>query len=153
MVAGLGLVGMGYAGIAGQDGTTRSEDGAITEEGELGAFRIRLGDCIEGALDGPVESVQGVPCDSPHLLETYHAFNLPDGDYPGDESVGNMADDGCYGAFEPFVGLSYEESIYGFSTLTPTRESWDGVDDREVLCLIGNYDGTQKVGSARQTGQ
>ncbi|MDH4279326.1 MAG: septum formation family protein [Acidimicrobiia bacterium] len=151
VVAGLGLVGMGYAGLAGQDETTRSDDGAIMEEGELGAFRIRLGDCIEGAFDGEVESVQGVPCDGPHMLEAYHAFNLPEGSYPGDLTVGELADDGCYAAFEPWVGMSYEESVYGFSSLTPTEGSWNGVDDREVLCFVGNYDDTPKTGTAYQT--
>ena len=151
-MAGLGLVGLGYAGIGGQDATTRSEDGAITAEGELGAFRIRLGDCVEGVFSGPVESVQGVPCDGPHMLETYHAFNLAGDDYPGDDVVSELADDGCYAAFEPFVGLSYEESIYGISSLTPTSGSWDELGDREVLCFIGHYDNTTKVGSARQTG-
>lgn len=150
-MAGLGLVGVGYAGLGGQDDTTRSDGGAIMAEGELGAFRIRIGDCTGDVFDGPVESVQGVPCDGPHMLETYHAFNLADGSYPGDEAVSDLADDGCHAAFEPFVGLSYEESIYGISSLTPTDESWNQLDDREVLCFVGNYDDTVKVGTAHQT--
>ena len=153
-VAGLGLVGAGYAGLAGEDNTTRDDAGAIVEEGELGAFRIRVGDCIGGQLGDEVESVDGVPCTGPHQFEVYYAFNLPngDGDYPGDQSVAEQAEQGCYAAFQPFVGQTYEDSIYGFNTLTPTRGSWDGLDDREVLCMIGNYDGTAKTGSARGTG-
>ncbi|MCP3987467.1 MAG: hypothetical protein GY724_00195 [Actinomycetia bacterium] len=150
-VAGLGLVGVGYAGLGGEDNTTRDDAGSIVEEGELGAFRIRVGDCIGGALGDEVESVDGVPCDGPHEFEVYYAFNLPEGDgnYPGDYSVEEAASDGCYEAFEPFVGVVYEASIYGFNTLTPTEGSWDGLDDREVLCMLGNYDGTLKTGTAR----
>jgi hypothetical protein len=153
-VAGLGLVGLGYAGVGGQDDTTRDDSGAIVEEGELGAFRIRIGDCIGGDLADQVESVEGVPCDGPHQLEVYYAFNLPEGDgtFPGDLAVAEQAEEGCFNAFEPFVGLNYAESIYDFTTLTPTQGSWDGLDDREVLCMIGNYDGTQKTGTARNTG-
>jgi hypothetical protein len=152
-VAGLGVVGLGYAGIAGQDNTTRDESGAIISEGEVGAFRIQLGDCLNGLSGGLVESVEGVPCSEPHSEEVYHAFNLDEGDgtFPGDEVVGTAADEGCYAAFEPFVGTTFEESEYGFSSLTPSEESWDELDDREVLCLIANYDGTPKTGSAEGT--
>ena len=38
------------------------------------------------------------------------------------------------------IGLDYETSIYGISHVTPTQLSWEDVDDREVLCLIGNYE-------------
>lgn len=153
-VAGLGLVGVGLAGIAGQDDTTRDEAGAIVEAGDLGAFRIRIGDCIGGGIDDLVETVDGVPCDQPHEYEIYYAFNLPegDGDFPGETEVEDQSNEGCFGAFESFVGLPYEDSIYGFNVLTPTEGSWDEVDDREVLCLIGNYDGSMKSGSARDTG-
>ena len=151
VAAGLGLVGAGYAGLGGEDNTTRDDSGAIVEEGELGAFRIRVGDCIGGGIDGEVESVDGVPCDGPHELEVYFAFNLPEGDgaYPGDTVVEDLANDGCLDAFQPFVGETYEASIYGFTTLTPTKNSWDGLDDREVLCMLGNYDGTLKTGTAK----
>lgn len=151
-VVGLGLVGAGYTGLGGQDETTRNDDGSITESGEVGAFRIQLGDCINGAMTGLVESVEGVPCSTPHDAEVYHAFLLPDGVYPGDASVGESASNGCYNAFEPFVGHEYATSIYDISSLSPTQESWDGLRDREVLCLMVNYDGTKKTGSARGTG-
>lgn len=150
-VAGLGLVGVGYAGLGGQDNTTRDESGAIVDGGELGAFRIQTGDCLGEVGDGEVESVEGIPCDQPHQFEVYFAFNLDDGDFPGDASVAEQGEQRCYSVFASFVGLSYEESVYGFTTLLPTEASWDELDDREVLCLLGNYDGTPKTGSARGT--
>ncbi|MGF1595313.1 MAG: septum formation family protein [Acidimicrobiales bacterium] len=149
--AGLGLVGLGYTGLAGQDDTTRDDSGAIVEEGELGAFRIRLGDCLVGLDGDAVESTRGVPCDQPHEFEVYFAFNLPDGDFPGDTAAGDHGNQRCYDVFSAFVGVSYEESIYGYTSLVPSQESWEQVDDREVLCLVGNYDGTRKTGSAEGT--
>lgn len=150
-VAGLGLVGVGYAGLGGQDNTTRDEAGAIVDGGELGAFRIRTGDCLGDIAEGEFESVAGIPCDQPHQFEVYFAFNLPNGDFPGDAEVARQGEERCYNVFFPFVGLAYEESVYGFTTLLPTEDSWEGLDDREVLCLIGNYDGTVKTGSAKGT--
>jgi hypothetical protein len=150
-VAGLGLVGLGYAGLGGQDASTRDDNGAIVEAGEVGAFRIRLGDCLNGATMGLVESMEGVPCTSPHDVEVYYAFNLPDGAYAGDDATGDAAAEGCFTAFAGFVGHDYATSIYDFTTLSPSAESWDQLDDREVLCLLSNYDGTKKTGSGRNT--
>lgn len=154
-VAGLGLVGAGYAGLAGEDNTTRADDGAIIGEGEIGAFRIRLGDCLEATPAGEVETATGVPCSQPHADEVYHAFIVAesDGQWPGQAAIDQQADDGCLAAFEPFVGTAYEDSVYGIGYFTPTEGSWTELDDREILCLINNYDGSVKTGSARNTAQ
>ncbi len=151
-VAGLGLVGLGYTGLGGQDATTRDDDGAIVASGEVGAFRIQLGDCLNGTTTGLIESMDGVPCSSPHDVEVYYAFNLPDnGPYPGDDATGEAAGEGCFTAFSGFVGHDYATSVYDFTTLSPSAESWDELDDREVLCLLSNYDGTKKTGSGQNT--
>lgn len=151
-MVGLGLVGAGYTGLGGEDNTTRNDNGDIVEAGEIGAFRIQLGDCLNGTATGLVESMEGVPCSMPHDVEVYHAFLLPGGVFPGATAVSEAASEGCYNAFEPFVGHEYETSIYDISSLYPTLESWNQLDDREVLCLMDNYDRTKKTGSARNTG-
>lgn len=150
VLAALGLLGAGCASTGDDDATTRDESGEIVGEGEIGAFRIKVGDCL-GAIDGgsQIETAQGVPCTGEHQYEVYHSFDIPDGDFPGDSAVSTSAQDGCLAEFETFVGIAYEESIYGFTSLLPTEESWDRLDDREVLCLIGNFDGTPKSGSAQ----
>jgi len=154
VVAGVGLVGAGYAGLGGQDDSTRDEAGQIVEGGEVGAFRIRLGDCFNSGAIDEIESVQGVPCSSPHDGEVYLAFLLPEGDgsYPGDPVISDSATEGCYDAFEPFVGAEYETSALDFWSIQPTAGSWDALDDREVLCVLSNYDGTKKTGTGRDAG-
>lgn len=149
--AGLGLVGAGYAGLglAGEDNTVRDEAGQVVEAGELGAFRVRVFDCINGSMEGLVESVEGVPCEGPHQLEVYHASNLALAEYPGEDAMVEAGEQRCLEAFEPFVGIAYEESVYGFSVLYPSEQSWEELDDREVLCMLGNVDGTPKTGSAK----
>lgn len=153
VVAGLGLVGVGYTGLGGQDDTTRTEAGEIVAGGDLGAFRIRLGDCFQDSGLSAIETVDAVPCSSPHMFEVFAAFNLSGESFPGTERIGQQADDGCYSRFEAFVGIEYEVSKYGLSSITPTAGSWQELDDREVLCLISNYDGSMKIGSARGTGE
>ena len=150
-MAGLGLVGAGYAGIGGLD-VDRDESGAIAEAGELGAFRIRVGDCVNNVSGSSVESVEGVPCDQPHEAEAYHAFNLPEGDgsFPGQDVVGTAADQGCYDAFQPFVGIAYESSVLEIYSLVPSSGSWSDptLNDREVLCFVIDPNSTPLVGTA-----
>ena len=152
-VAGLGLVGAGLTGLAFDDNSVRDETGEITEGGEVGAFRVRLGDCMVDPGEGMIESVEAVPCADPHDLEIYHAFNLvgSSADYPSDMDM--QADNGCYNAFEPFVGKSYESSVYDYMIITPTEQSWKELDDREVLCALTSYDGQATFGSGQGTAQ
>ena len=148
-VAGAGLVGAGLTGLAFDDDTVRDEAGQITEGGEVGAFRIRLGDCMVDPGEGTIESVEAVPCSDPHDLEIYHAFNAVGTDFPADMDM--QADLGCYNAFEPFVGETYERSMYDYMIITPTPESWAELDDREVLCALTSYDGQATFGSGEGT--
>src|SRR5262245_16433271 len=137
--AGLGLVGVGYAGLAGQDDTKRDASGAVVEGGELGAFRIRVGDCFNDVAQGAFESVTAIPCSEPHVYEVYAAFFVngdSDAPYPGDTTLASDADSGCVDRFEGFVGTSFERSIYDGQSITPTRESWEQLDDREILCVL-----------------
>jgi hypothetical protein len=140
-VATLGLVGAGYL-VAGCSEESRDETGAIDEAGELDAFSIKVGDCVDNVVTDSasteVESVGGVPCAQPHQAEAYHAFDLPEGDgtFPGDAAVGEQADAGCIAAFQGFVGLAYEQSALDYTWLVPTLASWDERDDREVLCFV-----------------
>ena len=153
--AGLGLVGVNYAGLAGQDDSTRDETGAVIEDGEVGAFRIRLGDCLAELTARELESVQAVPCDQPHASEVFAAFNLPGDDgaaFPGDAAIETAYVEGCLEVFEPFVGRDFVTSQYDVSAITPTEESWVEFDDREVLCVLVNVDGSPLVGTAEGTG-
>jgi hypothetical protein len=155
-VAGLGLVGVGYAGVAGQDDSTRDSTGAVVEGGQVGALRIRTGDCMGDIPGSTFETVDAVPCAQPHKYEVFAAFNLPfdnSAAFPGEESIATLSDDGCADRFAGFVGLAYEQSIYMYGMTFPTAGTWDEVDDREVLCLISNYDGTTKQGTARDSRQ
>lgn len=120
----------------------------------LGVFTLEVGDCAANVLEDEVASLDGVPCGEPHQWEVYHLFDLPEGDggYRGDGRIRKLANNGCLAAFEPFVGETYEASIFGFTTLTPSEGTWTQLGDREVVCMVGNYDGTLKTGSAEGAG-
>ncbi len=115
----------------------RDETGEVVEGGQGDAFTLSVGDCLsEAASEGEVTAVPIVPCSEPHDAEIYHDFQLEGTEYPGDEEITRLADEGCIGAFEDFVGLPYDASTLEVTYYTPTENSWNEVDDRLVSCLI-----------------
>lgn len=125
----------------------RSADGTVVESGDESAFSLEVGDCLRDAAEGvELSEVPLVPCDQPHDGEVYASFELPDGEYPGDDAVFTAAEEGCVARFADFVGVAYEDSVQELIYLHPTRRSWALADDREVVCLIV---GDDAVGSAR----
>lgn len=154
-VAGLGLVGAGVAGlgIAGDDSSTRNSSGQIVEAGEVGAFRIRLGDCLlRLPSDTTLQSARAVPCSDPHIYEVVGAFNVPGAPgsvYPGTTRMEQFAGQ-CVIEFEKYVGIKIQYSRHTVhSYIYPSKESWDQLNDREILCFGGNLPLTSRIGSIR----
>ena len=132
-----------------QDASTRDDAGEVVEGGEVGAFRLEVGDCLAAEAVGVVESVPVVPCAEPHASELFHSFLLADGDFPGDDAVIAQAEAGCVAEFDAFIGLAYAESVWDVTILYPTEASWIGTTDREVLCGVSPLSGEATTGSAQ----
>ena len=131
----------------------RDSSGQITESNDsTDVFALIVGDCTnDGTVtNGEVATVPAVPCAEPHDNEAFSSGTLPDGDFPGDESVATTANTMCLAAFEPFVGAEYDSSILGYFAIKPTEVSW-GQGDRQVLCLAYDSTGAQLTGSVRDT--
>jgi hypothetical protein len=134
-VAGVGIV---SAGAFALDMTTRDETGAIIQEGELGVFSFKIGDCINGIPEGDefvLEKATGVPCSQPHQIEVYAETFIQDSSETIPDNFISDGDEYCYSEFNRFVGLDYEESKLNYIVLHPTPESWTN-GDREITCLI-----------------
>ena len=65
---------------------------------------------------------------------------IPEGDFPGDDSIYAQADELCTAESESFVGLPYEESALYLNHVTPDEESWDA-GERGVVCVVYDQDG------------
>ena len=116
-------------------------------------FSLQVGQCFANVIPagGQVENVDKIDCEEPHLNEIYAVVELPDGDFQRtfieEDSV-----ELCLEAFEPFVGLNYAESIYEFDLLHPSSESWEKMNDREVICYLYDLRGQLKQGTAANSG-
>lgn len=154
LIAGAVVAGVAvFAGVgAFQDDTVRDETGAIVEGGGLGAFVIQNGDCINLPSESLVESVEAMPCSQPHDAEAYAIFDITGTTYPGEAAIDDHAIDGCLAQFHPFVGIAYEYSELEVFWLEPTEDSWNELDDREIVCMVA-VDGSQLTGSMRGSGR
>jgi hypothetical protein len=134
---------------SGGDAPRDEPGGEITASAEADAFEILKGDCIDLlALDGygdsaegdefEVESVPVVPCAEPHTGEVYAELTMEGNEFPGAEAMAKKFDEWCYAEFEKFVGLSYDESVYGYTGFYPTQETWDELDDRTLQCIVSS---------------
>jgi hypothetical protein len=107
------VIGAGVVGCGVLTQVDRDASGAIVGAGSVDAFEIRVGDCFNDDASNSgdeIESVSGVPCADPHDNEVYAVFDVALAEYPGDESMYDVAFDACLDRFEPFVGRDYETS-------------------------------------------
>jgi len=142
------LVLAGCSLLPGGNSGSGTGDTGTTDEGD-DVFSIVVGDCLNDAdVAETVSKVPIVDCSEPHDSEAFYAEDLPDGDFPGDDSVAASAEEICAPAFESFVGLSDADSIYTYYYYYPTDSSWAS-GDREILCVAGTDDFSQVTGSLK----
>jgi hypothetical protein len=117
----------------GGDSDGSSETGENTD-----VFALMVGDCLDDPqADGDeVFDVTTVDCASPHDNEIYDSAILPDGDFPGAESIDASSTEACISSFGAFAGIEYADSVrLEYFPFYPTESSWAG-GDREILCAI-----------------
>lgn len=126
-------------------GAQRDEEtNEVTEEGTDSVFEISVGDCLLEPDGEEVSDVTVVPCDQPHDYEFFHEFDLPEGEWPGNEAVWEQANAGCEAEFENFAGIAFQDSAtLWYNNFTPTEGTW-GDGDRLVQCLI--YEASDEQG-------
>ncbi|ARJ05628.1 hypothetical protein B5808_10640 [Cnuibacter physcomitrellae] len=151
MAIGALVAGLALAGCSSQPATppaTDSTTGEEIEQTQTDVFTLAVGDCMNDVSGTEVSEVPIVDCADEHDYEVYHDFELTGDEYPGDDAVSTQAEQGCQEAFEAFVGVPYDQSMYGSVPFTPTESSWTQADDRLVSCLIGDPSG-KTVGSLK----
>lgn len=115
----------------------RGDDGQVTETTEgVSVLDLQQGDCTSQLGESEMTEIDLIPCEEPHSNEIYHAYDLPEGDFPGADEVDAQAVEACKTEFETFIGLTYDESALEVNYLVPTQESWESDDDRTVLCFV-----------------
>ena len=123
---------------------------------ETSAFDLETGDCFDAGGD-EVDTVTVIECELPHTYEAFAIFDHEaaiDAPYPGDEVLLEYADSACQPYFEEYVGIAYPDSQYWITSVTPSRQTWEEGDDREIVCALKlGEEAEETTGSAEGTGQ
>jgi hypothetical protein len=133
----------------GADFPLRNENGEPDAPIEVASGKLRAGDCVRGTSGYGYETI--VPCDLPHSEQVSAVFDLPAGDYPGEDDIDEITTDACIDHFATYVGEDYEYSAYYTYSYWPTEESWI-VGHREVQCRVYDLSGDIE-GSLAGTGE
>ncbi len=120
---------------------TDSQTGDEIAQTDTDVFALSVGQCLNDTADEEVSEVPIVDCADEHDFEVYSDFELSGDDFPGADAIDTQADAECLTDFEQFVGITYDDSVYGYTYFTPTEGSWTEQGDRVVSCLIGDPNG------------
>lgn len=115
-----------------------------------------VGDCVTDDVTATGEGVDEfdvVECTEPHTAEVFHTFELPDGDFPGDQALTQAMTEACGPVFEEYIGTAYGESEVEVYPVFPTEQTWDDADDREVICFGALRDGSELTESLEGSGR
>ena len=158
------LMFFGLAGDAatGSDRAERANDGTIASRGSLLVMDLHVGDCFDDPTGlnpaAPdlvdVVGVEVLPCDVPHDNEVFAKLDHEGGStagYPGEAEITEYAVERCIDEFEPWVGLSFDESILDVLFIVPHAKGW-GVGDRGIVCAAHRVDLGKLDSSVRDAG-
>ena len=131
-------------------GCSDDEDDARTPVLELATSGP--GTCLDvpDSLGDTVADLPVIECAQPHTHEIYAVVTYDEDDvFPGDEALNAFAERGCLAAFEPYVGVSVFDSTLSMTWLVPTLSSWNDDDDRDVLCVLADFNAAPLRGSMK----
>jgi hypothetical protein len=118
---------------------------------EVSADALEVGDCVNDDTlrgEGPVETVDVVPCRQPHDLEVYANVTVPGNEFLGDQALEKFADRSCVAHFKDYVGIPFRDSEFNYFIYVPSEDSWNE-GDRLVTCGVVDPDLEKLTGSAR----
>ncbi len=110
-----------------------------------GIYTLDVGNCFNQrrttSVEGIVDFVLRISCDLEHDHELFFDTSYPapgDARYPGEDEMRAWALQACYAAFEDFVGVAYEDSVYELGYDHPTQEYFEDSarSYRGVRCWI-----------------
>lgn len=131
---------------------------------------IAVGDCMNVPEGDEFSSIDPIDCNDPHEVEVFAIIDMSTvsseyaigTSYPGDDVYFAALDECSADPFESYVGIPYaslaeSDTVLWVDAFTPTLEGWQEFDDREVQCVLIEFDLTtneivQNRGSYRGSG-
>jgi len=115
---------------------------------------LKTGQCFDGTgASGTVSTVQTVDCAKAHVHEVFAVTLYPatkDDPYPGEQAIEDRANADCPPAFQAYVGIPFDQSVFEIFTLTPSADTWKS-GDRSLVCTLSLPDPDKLTGSAKDS--
>ncbi len=137
---------LGACGLGKNPDAPRDENGKVTEQADIGAYKVRNGDCLLNPGMSGFTTVTVTPCSAEHDLEAFAQTPVTGDTYPGDDAVQKQYTDFCSAEFKKLMNTDVKTSVYSTTGLYPNQKSWDENEDRQILCLIGQVDVAASTG-------
>lgn len=118
---------------------------------------LALGDCYDPINDENTDVLLAAAmrsCDEAHLHEVFGLVLLKDplgAPFPNDRDIEDASLDLCDTAYERYVGISVDDSKYGYLYYTPSEATWED-GDRLVVCVVDDR-GDRITGSIKGTAE
>lgn len=114
-----------------------------------GGSDLGLGDCFNGPVGVDRGSTDIVSCDAPHDYEIVGllAYAATDA-FPGADALTQRKNADCPAAFESYVGIAYDDSVFYITAWQPSEETW-AAGDRLIVCALNDADGDPLTGSMK----
>ena len=119
-----------------------------TKSRTVHSIELQVGDCYNNKSHSTqVNYVEVVDCSIPHLFEVYNNYQIPRSTFPDKSTMESEQRTACYDdVFETYVGVPYERSRLGVTTLTPSEKSW-AEGDRTITCALVAENSSRSTGS------
>ena len=133
-------------------------DEVIDRGTNTSVFDLREGTCFNDPVttdEDLIEELSVVSCDAPHDNEVFALVNHPDdlnAPFPGQDAISEFADEQCKAVYYSYVGAAYADSLFSYSTYSPTAQSWSN-GDREVICYLYHSNLEKLIGSVKASKQ
>lgn len=102
---------------------------------------LTVGQCTSAVDPEAVQTLSVVNCASEHSWEVAEVIAI-DGDvYPGEVALRQRAATDCPTAFQQYVGVASNRSMFGMSFVTANQSHWADPANHKLACLVGTTAG------------
>ncbi len=109
---------------------------------------LEVGDCLKDP-GSKVFRVSGQSCSGDHERQVFAIINdpaPPSAPFPGSTPIRTLADRECADRSARIASVPNRANLRVYF-LVPSEASWDNDDNRRIICMVGNRDGSPLTGS------
>ena len=112
----------------------------------VGAFTIKVGDCLILPSEDEFDEVRRLDCGEAHNGEIFLVQAYPGDTYPSDDEFGTYVEETCVPAFATYTGSALaDQDVLEYGWFTPTPGSWDN-GDHDVACYLSPVAQVDRLG-------